>query len=195
MRTALEGWKIGKPGTPALLYYPDADEDAAQFLAETGTLEGLTLVAFNYRGSGNNKGTPSAENFSADARGIAECATQATGEKMEFLAGRGTGAILADNNAGNGKSILIDPVWSIADALADKYRLLYPRFLVRAKESINSDKTSKSIDQIRILLDRRQFEARSQQVIEQLNGVTVSKRDSISFRDALLNIVESYHIN
>ena len=42
--TVLEGWKLGEAGTPTLLYYPDADEDAAQFLAELDSVEGITLV-------------------------------------------------------------------------------------------------------------------------------------------------------
>ena len=201
--TALEGWKLGTAaeaakaaGTPTLLYYPDADEDAAQFLAETGTLEGLILITFNYRGSGNNKGTPSKETFSADATNIVECATQATGTSPDYFAGRGTGAILAANNAANNsKIILIDPVWSIADALSYKYRNLYPSFMVRAKESINSDKTTKAIDQIRIMLDRVQFENRSQKVLEKIPGATVQKRGHASFREAFQKNVDDSKIN
>jgi len=194
--TGLEGWKIATTGSATLLYYPDADEDAAQFLAETDTIEGLTLIAFNYRGSGNNKGTPSAETFSADATSIAECATQATGNTPDYFAGRGTGAIPAANNAGNNsKIILIDPVWSIADALSYKYRKLYPSFIVRAKETINADKTTKAIDQVRIMLDRAQFESRSQKVLEKLPGAIVQKRGHASFRDALQKIVKSDPMN
>ena len=194
--TALEGWKLGTTGTAALLYFPDADEDAAQFLAETGTIEGLTLVTFNYRGSGNNKGTPSAETFSADAIGIAECATQATGAPLGYFAGRGTGAILAANNAQeDSRIILIDPVWSIADALSYKYRKLYPRFIIRAKGTINSDKITRSIDQVGIMLDRVQFESRSQKVLEKLPGATARKRGGASFRSAFQEIVKGSQNN
>lgn len=189
--TALEGWKLGSTGTAAVLYYPDANEDAAQFLAETDTIEGLALITFNYRGSGNNKGTPSAETFSSDATGIVECATQATGTPPDYFAGRGTGAILAANNAGkNSKIILIDPVWSIADALSYKYRKLYPRFIIRAKNTINSDKMTRSIDHIGIMLDRVQFESRSQKVLEKLHGATAQKRGAASFRDAFQKILK-----
>ena len=52
---ALEGWSIGNAQDPSLLYYPDADEDAAQFLAEVQGIEGYNLVAFNYRGSANKR--------------------------------------------------------------------------------------------------------------------------------------------
>ena len=187
---ALEGWSIGDAQSPVFLYYPDANEDAAQFLAEANTIEGITLVTFNYRGSGNNKGTPSAETFSADARGIAECAAQANGSRPEFFSGRGTGAILAANNADKGgKIILIDPVWSIADALTFKYRKLYPKLIIRAKESMDYDKMAKTIDQVRIMLDRMQFESRSQKVLGNLPGATVQKRGGASFRDAFQEIV------
>ena len=191
--TVLEGWVLGNPTQATLLYYPDADEDAAQFLAETDSIEGLALVTFNYRGSGNNKGTPSAETFSADASGIVECATQAGGNAPDYFTGRGTGAILAANNAAkNSKVILIDPVWSIADALVYKYRKLYPGFVIRAKETIHSDKTARAIDQVRILLDRAQFEERSQKVLEKMPGAIVQKRDSSSFRTAFQKIIHSF---
>jgi hypothetical protein len=193
--TALEGWKLGT-ATGTLLYYPDADEDAAQFLAETDRLEGLTLITFNYRGSGNNKGTPSAETFSTDAAGIAECAMQATGAHPDYFAGRGTGAILAANNAQeDSRIILIDPVWSIADALSYKYRKLYPRFIIRAKDTINSDKMTRRIDQVRILLDRAQFEDRSKKILEKIPGATARKRGGASFRSAFQEIVKSSQNN
>jgi hypothetical protein len=57
--TILNGWIVGNNDVPALLYYPGADEDAAQFLAEMGTTDELRLIAFNYRGGADNKGTPS----------------------------------------------------------------------------------------------------------------------------------------
>lgn len=153
---ALEGWSIGNAQDPSLLYYPDADEDAAQFLAEVQGIEGYNLVAFNYRGSANNKGTPSADNFEPDARQIAECAKQINGKKPAFLVGRGTGAILAAQQLGDGqKLILIDPVMSIADAISEKYRLLYPRFLIRAKEKIPENELKKRSDDVILLKDRK----------------------------------------
>ena len=191
--TVLEGWKLGETGTPTLLYYPDADEDAAQFLAELGRIEGITLTTFNYRGSGNNKGTPSGENWSPDSREILECATQVNGNRPEYIVGRGTGAILAFNNGDRqSKLILIDPVESIAEALVYKYRFLYPEFLVRAKDSINTGENSPSIYQVGIMLDRVQFVDRSQKSIQKLRGATVWKRDGASFRDILEKILRSY---
>ncbi len=192
--TILEGWKLGEAGTPTLLYYPDADEDAAQFLAELDRIDGITLTTFNYRGSGNNKGTPSGDNWSSDSQEILECASQVNGKRPEYIVGRGTGAILAFNNSDSqSKLILIDPVESIAEALVYKYRFLYPKFLVRAKDSINTGENSPSIYQIGIMLDRVQFADRSQKSIQKLRGATVWKRDGASFRDALTKIIRSYN--
>ena len=191
--TVLEGWKLGETGTPTLLYYPDADEDAAQFLAELDRIDGLTLTTFNYRGSGNNKGTPSGDNWSSDSREILECASQVGGKRPEYIVGRGTGAILAFNNSDKQtKIVLIDPVKSIAEALVYKYRFLYPEFLVRAKDSINTGENSPSIYQVGIMLDRVQFADRSQKSIQKLKGTTVWKRDEASFRDILEKILRSY---
>lgn len=190
--TVLEGWKIGEAGTPTLLYYPDANEDAAQFLAELDSVPEITLVTFNYRGSGNNKGTPSEKTFSPDAREILECAIQVNGNHPQFIAGRGTGAILAFNNSNKQtKLILIDPVESIADALVYKYGFLYPKFLVRAGDAINTGKNGLSIDQIGILLDRSQFSDRGHIFTQKFQGATVWKRDGGSFRAVLARIVQS----
>ena len=192
-KTVLEGWKLGEAGTPTLLYYPDADEDAAQFLAELDSIEGITLVTFNYRGSGNNKGTPSGENWGPDAQEILECATQVNGMRPEFVVGRGTGAILAFNNSNRQtRSVLIDPVERIAEALVYKYRLLYPKFLVRAKDSINTGENGPSIYQVGILQDRAQFVDRNQKSIQKLKGATVWNRDGASFREVLIKILRSY---
>ena len=191
--TILEGWKLGESGTPTLLYYPDADEDAAQFLAELERVEGIMLTTFNYRGSGNNKGTPSAENWSPDSKEILECASQVNGTHPEFIVGRGTGAILAYNAATpQSKVIMIDPVESIAEALVYKYGFLYPKFLVRTKDSINTGKNGTSIYQVGIMLDRVQFASRSEKVVKKISGATVWKRDGDSFRDILTKILHSY---
>ena len=192
-KTVLEGWKLGEAGTPTLLYYPDADEDAAQFLAELDSIEGITLVTFNYRGSGNNKGTPSGENWGPDAQEILECATQVNGMRPKFVVGRGTGAILAFNNSNRQtRSVLIDPVERIAEALVYKYRFLYPKFLVRARDSINTGENGPSIYQVGILQDRTQFVDRNQKSIQKLKGATVWNRDGASFRDVLIKILRSY---
>ena len=188
--TVLEGWKMGEAGTPTFLY--DADEDAAQFLAELDSLPGVTPVTFNYRGSGNNKGTPSEKTFSPDSKEILECATQVNGTAPKFIAGRGTGAILAFNNSNSQtRLILIDPVESIADALVYKYGFLYPKFLVRAGDAINTGKNGLSIDQIGILLDRSQFSDRGHIFAQKFQGATVWKRDGGSFRAVLTKIMQS----
>ena len=191
--TVLEGWKMGGAGTPTLLYYPDADEDAAQFLAELDSISEITLITFNYRGSGNNKGTPSGENWGVDSREILECASQVNGKRPEFIVGRGTGAILAFNNSDRQtKLILIDPVETIAEALVYKYRFLYPEFLVRAKDSINTGENSPFIYQVGIMLDRVGFADRSQKSIQKLKGASVWNRDGALFRDVLIKILHSY---
>lgn len=188
----LEGWKIGEAGTPTLLYYPDADEDAAQFLAELDSIPGITLVTFNYRGSGNNKGTPSEKTFSPDSKEILECATQVNGAAPKFIVGRGTGAILAHNACSKqNKLILIDPVESIAEALVYKYGFLYPRFLVRAGDAINTGKNDLAIDQVGILLDRGQFSDRGHIFSQKFQGATVWNRGGDSFRAALTQIIQS----
>ena len=194
--TVLEGWKLGSSKTPTLLYYPDADEDAAQFLAELGSIPEVTLVTFNYRGSGNNKGTPSSENFTPDSREILECATQVNGLRPKYIIGRGTGSILAYNvSSKQNRLLMIDPVESIAEALVYKYGFLYPKVLIRAPESINTGKSEPSIDQIGILLDRAQFTYRSQKVIENFSGAPVWKRDGRPFREIFTNYLQSYSRN
>ena len=143
--TKLEGFVVGNEQNNVILYYPDADEDAAQFLAELDSLPGYAAATFNYRGSGENKGTPSQETFVTDAQMIYECATQINGNAPKVIAGRGTGAILATKMVKKENiTLLIDPVWSIADAISDKYRLLYPKFLVRSDLKIEKSDISLS---------------------------------------------------
>ena len=163
--TVLGGWTLGAQGSPTLLYYPDADEDAAQFLAEVQELPGVTLVTFNYRGSTENKGTPSQETFEPDARGIMECASQVNGTP-KFIAGRGTGAILAAEQmsaatTANTKLILIDPVLSIADAISEKYRLFYPKFLVRADVKMPREILEQTQNRAFLFLDRKMHSERN----------------------------------
>ena len=161
-------------------------------MPELDSLPGVTPVTFNYRGSGNNKGTPSEKTFSPDSKEILECATQVNGTAPKFIAGRGTGAILAFNNSNSQtRLILIDPVESIADALVYKYGFLYPKFLVRAGDAINTGKNGLSIDQIGILLDRSQFSDRGHIFAQKFQGATVWKRDGGSFRAVLTKIMQS----
>lgn len=188
--TVLEGWSVGTTNEPILLYYPDANEDGAQFLAEVQNISGVTLVAFNYRGSGNNSGTPSTENFEPDAEKIAECASQLNNQKPKYLAGRGTGAILAANQLGKDqKLIMIDPVLSIADAIAEKYRILYPKFLVRAPEKMPVDKLNQMLPNVKILSDRKIFNERSQKVYSQLKSVSFTQRKGLTLGEILTNLL------
>ena len=183
--TVLEGWSTGNPGDATLLYYPDADEDAAQFIAEVQEIEGTALVAFNYRGSGNNKGTPSQDTFEPDARGIFECASQLNGTPA-YLAGRGTGAILAAEQSGKEKKlVLIDPVASIADAISAKYRLFYPRFLVRADVKMPHEKLTNAGACIHLLADRKMFSDRNHMFIRDFGQIRTTERGEKTLRRTL----------
>ncbi|WP_290727030.1 alpha/beta hydrolase [Fibrobacter sp. UBA2449] len=190
----LEGWTIGNSVAPLLLYYPDANEDAAQFLAEAQGQKGFSLAAFNYRGSGSNKGTPSQEAFEADAKDIAECAAQIGGKSPEFLAGRGTGAILAaEQFNGNGNLLLIDPAMSIADAIGAKYRFLYPKFLVRADVKMPTEKLEKFGKRTTILLDRSFSRDANHTFKSRFGGLNSLERGEKSFAEILLYwITQSY---
>lgn len=188
--TILGGWSIGTTSTPILLYYPDANEDAAQFLAEVQQIQGVTLVAFNYRGSANNKGTPSADNFEPDAKQILECASQVNGSRPQILAGRGTGAILAAEQLGDDqKLILIDPVLSIADAISDKYRFMYPKFLVRAKEKLPLEKLQGRLSQVTLVKDRQKNCEPNHKVIQKLPSIRVLKRAESPLSETLKVII------
>ena len=170
---ALEGWSIGDAQSPVFLYYPDANEDAAQFLAEVKDIPGINLVAFNYRGSG-------------------ECASQVNGNKPRFLAGRGTGAILAAEQLGEGQTLfLIDPYLSIADAIAEKYRLLYPRFLIRAKEKIPEETIEKHKKSVILLQDSQNSCDRYHKVKQLFSLTKVDKRDKILLRNFVIKSLQS----
>ena len=187
--TVLEGFVVGNEQNNVLLYYPDADEDAAQFLAELDSLPGYAAVTFNYRGSGNNKGTPSQETFESDAQMIFECASQINGKAPKVIAGRGTGAILATKKVKKDNIvILIDPVLSIADAISEKYRILYPKFLVRADVKIEKKDISES-ESIVIMSDRARFSDRNHTIRLALEDVNLSKRAEKSLSEAIFDAI------
>ena len=189
--TVLEGFVVGNKQNNILLYYPDADEDAAQFLAELDSLPGYAATTFNYRGSGENKGTPSQETFVTDAQMIYECATQINGKAPKVIAGRGTGAILATKMVKKENiTLLIDPVWSIADAISDKYRLLYPKFLVQSDLKIEKSDISTS-NNIVILSDRARFNDRTSAVQQAFGSVNLSKRASETLSEAIQNVINN----
>ena len=188
--TVLEGFVVGNEHNNVLLYYPDADEDAAQFLAELDSLPGYAAATFNYRGSGNNKGTHSQETFEKDAQLIYECASQINGREPEVVAGRGTGAILATKKVKkNNIVVLIDPVLSIADAICEKYRLLYPKFLVRANVKISKNDIS-GASNVFIFSDRARFSDRSHSVEQAFEGVKWSKRGEETLSEALFSVIK-----
>lgn len=183
----LGGWSLGEKTAPVVLYYPDSDEDGAQFLAEVENIPGIQLVTFNYRGSGDNKGKPSQETFETDAKQIAECATQVTGSAPLFFVGRGTGAILAFEQLNGNKSqaVFIDPVFSIADAVHEKYRAFYPKFLVRADVQVSEEELQKNVSRITILADRKQFAQRTSQISQSLTGVRLKDRNGGPLKNVL----------
>ena len=187
--TVLEGFVVGNEQNNVLLYYPDADEDAAQFLAELDSLPGYAAATFNYRGSGNNKGTPSQETFEPDAQMIYECASQINGRAPEIVAGRGTGAILATKQVKKDNvALLIDPVLSIAVAISDKYRLLYPKFLVRADVKINVNDIS-GAQNVVILSDRARFKDRTNAVANQIQGAKQAYRATESLSESVSSVI------
>ena len=168
----LNGFSIGREDDPVLLYYPEADEDAAQFLAQVEEIPGINIIAFNYRGSAQNKGTPSEENFESDGKSIAECAAQINGNIPLYIAGHGTGAILAVKQLIREQHlILIDPIFDIANSISQKYRLLYPKFLVRTSVKIDSETLKKISNSTTVLFDRKQDESRTNKEIEPIRDV------------------------
>lgn len=160
--TVLNGFSLGNETDPTILYYPEADEDAAQFLAQIDSLPGVSVVTFNYRGSAQNKGTPSEETFAQDAAQIAECAAQVNGQSPRALVGRGMGAIPVLNQQRNQEQIiLIDPIFDIADAIHQKYGFLYPKFLVRTSFKVAPDNLKCAQNNITVINDKKQFNSRT----------------------------------
>jgi hypothetical protein len=171
---SLNGFSMGNESDPVLLYYPEADEDAAQFLAQVEKLPGIHIVTFNYRGSAQNKGTPSEENFESDAKQILECASQVNGNAPQYLAGRGMGAISAINQSRAGQSIiLIDPILDIADAISQKYKALYPKFLIRTQFKADANKLS-GLTNLSVIYDKKAVE-------QQTKAATTAIPDKMEF--------------
>ena len=171
---SLNGFSMGNESDPVLLYYPEADEDAAQFLAQVEKLPGIHIVTFNYRGSAQNKGTPSEENFESDAKQILECASQVNGNAPQYLAGRGMGAISAINQSRAGQSIiLIDPILDIADAISQKYKALYPKFLIRTQFKADANKLS-GLTHLSVIYDKKAVE-------QQTKAATTAIPDKMEF--------------
>ncbi len=184
--TVLNGFSLGNENDPVMLYYPEADEDAAQFLAQLDSVPGINIVTFNYRGSAQNKGTPSEDTFESDARQITECASQVNGKAPQALIGRGMGAILAVNQQSNYKQIiLIDPVLDIADAIHEKYGFLYPKFLVRTSLKATSDNLKNEQNNITVISDKKQFENRTHLEYSKLGNAKLFIRNGESLQKTL----------
>lgn len=184
--TVLNGFTLGNENAPVMLYYPEADEDAAQFLAQIDTLSDINIVTFNYRGSAQNKGTPSEETFAQDARHIAECAAQVNSRAPQILVGRGMGAISAINQYSNNKQIiLIDPIFDIADAIHQKYGFMYPKFLVRTNFMVDADKLKSTQNNITVIFDKKNLESRTRLEYSKLEGSKFFVRNGESLKKVL----------
>ena len=184
--SALNGFTLGNESDPIMLYFPEADEDAAQFLAQVDSIPGVDIVTFNYRGSAQNKGTPSEETFESDAKQIVECAAQINGKAPQFLVGRGMGAILAINLHQNSEQIiLIDPILDISDAIHQKYGFMYPKFLVRTNFKASADKLKNTQNNITVLFDKKQFEERTKAEYSKLEGAKFFVRNGESLQKVL----------
>lgn len=180
--TILNGWVMGARADRAILYFPDTEEDAALFLAEVQPLD-EQVITFNYRGSAGNKGKPSEKTFESDASFILECATQV--HKRPILIGRGTGAILASQLAGSKDTlILIDPTPSIKASISEKYRLLYPSFLIRNKTEL---KNLIGLDSsyILILQDRKYKVSLQEEVSQKFPAIKNISRDGKTLKETL----------
>ena len=186
----LSGFSMGQENAPILLYYPEADEDAAQFLAQVDSLPGVHIVTFNYRGSAQNKGTPSEENFENDAKQIFECASQVNGKAPHYLAGRGMGAISAINQSHGGETIiLIDPILDIADAISLKYKALYPKFLIRTRFYADQHKLAENKAPISIIYDKKAVEEQSKTVVTAITNKQEFFRNGQSLAAILLQVI------
>ena len=184
----LHGFSLGNKNAPLLLYYPEADEDAAQFLAQVDSIPNVSIVTFNYRGSGENKGTPSEETFEKDAEQIKECAIQVNGNIPKYIAGRGTGAILAaQQSTKENFTIFIDPLFDIASAIHQKYGFLYPKFLIRTKVKADLEKSSIQGNQAIVLMDKKQNENRTLEEIKQLPNIRIITRGGEPLQKSLTN--------
>lgn len=187
----LEGWNLGSPEAPLALYFPDANEDAAQFLAEVGAVNWANFVSFNYRGNGNNKGTPSQEAFDVDMEQIFQCASQLSGRIPQVLIGRGTGVIWASQQFRKPQTlILLDPVESIADAVSEKYRALYPKFLVRARAKIPMEKLKTLQSSVIVLSDRSSYSSRIPKISASLPQARIVYRNGAPLRQVLFEAMD-----
>jgi len=183
-KTILNGWKSKHQSKKSILYYPDSEEDAAQFLASTNTLD-FEVIAFNYRGSAGNKGRASQQTFLDDSKAILECAQQINPNLI--LAGRGVGAIVASHRVTKDQLlILIDPIPSIKEQVNEKYRFLRPKFLIRDTTKLKDLSTGneKNILLIQDKIEKAKF---TQNSIQNHKKVKVFSRNGDDFVKVLQN--------
>lgn len=175
----LHGWDLHPNASHTLLYFPDQNEDAATFLAEMKNAEHIRLISFNYRGSGgDNSGTLNEKYAKTDTEDILQCAFNLS--EALSLAGRGTGAIYAFNLGIlpqiNG-IILIDPVSSIAEAISNKYRILFPNPFIKTSTSVQISSRHEQ-KQIFIIKDRVEKEIavkKAEQTLNKLHILSISR--------------------
>ena len=109
----------------------------------------------------------------------------------KIVVGRGTGAILATKKVKkNNIVVLIDPVLSIADAISEKYRILYPKFLVRASTKIEKKDISGTKNVV-IISDRARFSDRNHKIGLALEDVNLSKRGEKTLSNAISEAINS----
>lgn len=184
----LNGWTIHSNSDRAILYFADTEEDVSQFLAETYPLQ-ETVIAFNYRGSADNKGKPSEETFEEDSQSILECAKQI--HPHPILIGRGTGAILASLlTKAQDTLILIDPTPSIKASIAEKYRLMYPSFLIRNKTELK-DLSLLDSSFVIILQDRKNKITLQEKVSQKYPEIKKVSRKGETLKQALQFILKN----
>jgi hypothetical protein len=184
----LQGWVLNDSASETLLYYPDNNEDAAAFLAEVSPIKNVRLIAFNYRGSAGNSGTPEAKYAAKDAHGIAECALASARGGTVVISGRGIGAAHAlneDISVHASQAILIDPAKSTAAEIHKKYGAFFPEFLA-GKGVFIHEPVNRPSRGIVILEDRRERSSLTAEVLQSLGSKAVYKeRGGGTLTDAL----------
>ena len=187
----LQGWVLNDSAAESLLYFPDNNEDAAAFLAEVSSIKDVRLIAFNYRGSAGNPGTPEEKHVTTDAKGIAECAIAAARGSSLIIAGRGIGAAHALNESAHShatQAILIDPAKSTAAEIHKKYGMFFPEFLAGKGVTINEPINHPSRG-IVILEDHRERSSLTAEALQAIgDGAVYKERGGGTLANALSSL-------
>ena len=174
-KTILNGWKSKHQSKKSILYYPDSEEDAAQFLASTNTLD-FEVIAFNYRGSAGNKGRASQQiypNLIYACLLVAPIVASHRVTKDQLL-------------------ILIDPIPSIKEQVNEKYRFLRPKFLIRDTTKLKDLSTGNEKD-ILLIQDKIEKAKFTQNSIQNHKKVKVFSRNGDDFVKVLQNALNLYN--